>query len=300
MTSLLGSALAPKSVSSYARAWERFRSTLAKLGISSVSTSLPVPPHLVALFIADLFNQGLAPATITSAISALSYSHKVLGHPDPGKTFFIQKILQGVVRESGRAPDARLPITYHILGRLVEAVNHTAPSHYCKMLFQAMFILAFHAFLRSSEMCGSQHTLTLQQVQLSDLSGTSFLTVTFLDFKHSDGRPFSLQIQAREPASLCPVRSLQRYLQVRGLCPGPLFCLPGSIPISHNFFADQLRVNLRYCKLNTELYKSHSFRIGAATHALSQGFSDAAIQTLGRWHSDAFKKYLRSSSVCTM
>jgi hypothetical protein len=41
------------------------------------------------------------------------------------------------------------------------------------------------------------------------------------------------------------------------------------------------------------MYKAHSFRIGAATHAASRGYSDQDIQIMGRWHSDAFKKYIR-------
>ncbi|XP_055955152.1 uncharacterized protein LOC126812595 [Patella vulgata] len=45
--------------------------------------------------------------------------------------------------------------------------------------------------------------------------------------------------------------------------------------------------------LNTHLYKAHSFRIGAASAACSGGHSMEAIQRMGRWNSDAYKKYIR-------
>ena len=39
--------------------------------------------------------------------------------------------------------------------------------------------------------------------------------------------------------------------------------------------------------------KGHSFRIGAATTAASLGFTEDQIQRMGRWRSDAVKKYIR-------
>ena len=39
-------------------------------------------------------------------------------------------------------------------------------------------------------------------------------------------------------------------------------------------------------------YSGHSFRSGAATTALKAGISDATIQMLGCWRSDAYKRYM--------
>jgi len=41
-------------------------------------------------------------------------------------------------------------------------------------------------------------------------------------------------------------------------------------------------------------YKSHSFRIGAATNAAIKGVSVDKIKTAGRWKSDAFKSYIQA------
>ena len=50
---------------------------------------------------------------------------------------------------------------------------------------------------------------------------------------------------------------------------------------------------IRPCNLDPNRYKGHSFRIGAATYAAEQVVSDDKIRHLGRWKSDAFKKYIR-------
>lgn len=40
-------------------------------------------------------------------------------------------------------------------------------------------------------------------------------------------------------------------------------------------------------------YQAHGFRIGAATSAAESGASDIQIQSMGRWKSGAFQKYIR-------
>lgn len=66
------------------------------------------------------------------------------------------------------------------------------------------------------------------------------------------------------------------------------------LPVSKQFFTHHLRTSLAICNLDLQRYKSHSFRIGAATTADSWGFSEIEIQKMGRWRSNAFKKYIRN------
>ena len=72
----------------------------------------------MALFIAYMFNFHYAPSTVTTYISALGYSHKLLGFPDPSKVFYVSQILKGY-KKVGFRLDSRLPITLPILDRLV-------------------------------------------------------------------------------------------------------------------------------------------------------------------------------------
>ena len=56
----------------------------------------------------------------------------------------------------------------------------------------------------------------------------------------------------------------------------------------------QIRDALSASGLDASKYSGHSFRSGAATTALDAGISDATIQMLGRWRSDAYKRYIKT------
>ena len=80
---------------------------------------------------------------------------------------------------------------------------------------------------------------------------------------------------------------------------GPLFCWLDGTPISRTFFVERLNAALKFCNLDTSLYKAHSFRIAAASWAYAKGFSDSQIRILGHWTSTAFLRYIRTPSIKT-
>ena len=90
-----------------------------------------------------------------------------------------------------------------------------------------------------------------------------------------------------------------KYLNIRGHQPGPLFISSGGQAVSREMFVDFLSKALVHCNLNPSRYKGHSFRIGAASHAAEQGFTDAQIRIMGRWKSTAFLKCIRVASFHT-
>ena len=52
---------------------------------------------------------------------------------------------------------------------------------------------------------------------------------------------------------------------------------------------------LRRCFPGARNINTHSFRIGGASAAASAGIPDSQTQILGRWSSDAYRRYLRLS-----
>jgi hypothetical protein len=77
----------------------------------------------------------------------------------------------------------------------------------------------------------------------------------------------------------------------------PLFSLMNNEVVSRNIFKDQLQVCLEYVGHSIKNNKSHSFRIGAATTAWANGFSEEQIQQMGR---ASFKHYCLAEALIPM
>lgn len=286
-TSLIAASLTPASH----RCYQNYLSQFQLFARHYNFPIFPTSPRAVVAFAAYLYEKGYAPSTIASHFSAISYYHKLSGLIDPADSFIVRKLLQGA-RKLSPAADSRLPITKDILIRLIDSVTFVTHLPYHQALLAAMFSLAFYAFLRVGEITGStSNVLLFNQITIT----SNVIYIRFTHFKHHCGTPVTIIVN---PASKpCPVALLHRYLTLRGSSPGPLFILPGQNYLSRRYFTSMLHVALTYLGLNTALYKSHSFRIGAATHAALLGLSDPEIQALGRWKSGAFKKYIRIPTV---
>ena len=124
------------------------------------------------------------------------------------------------------------------------------------------------------------------------------LKLSFRNYKHSYNCPtFSLTISCQ--ANFCPVNIMLKYSNIRGHQPGPLLISSGGQAVPREMFVDFLFKALVHCNLDPSRYKGHSFRIGAASHAAEQGFTDSQIRIMGRWMSTAFLKYIRVASFHT-
>jgi hypothetical protein len=84
----------------------------------TISCTLPISPHTLALFIAYMFDRRYAPATVNTCVSVLECSHKPFNLTDPTKVFFIMQMRKGYGKLGSRL-DSRLPITLPILTRLL-------------------------------------------------------------------------------------------------------------------------------------------------------------------------------------
>ena len=300
LSELLHSAISEGSRKTYERAWTTYVEFYSEF-CDSRSALLPVSINNLAVFISYLSARKFASSTISTYVSALSYVHKLGNFPDPTKNFLVQKLLSAHSTLHS-SPDVRLPITRSVLQHLVLALNNTNSSAFQRLLYQTMFLVAFYGFFRVGELTAKSANFQ-PLLQIRDLhfhfkqNFVTSATIVIKDFEHNTNRrPFSVVLERTEGTVLCPVSYLYRYSAVRGSSPGPLFCFADGSPVKTGQFTQQLRQALNFCGLDSSKYKSHSFRIGAASWAAEKGLSDAQIRHLGRWKSDAFKVYIRQSS----
>ena len=262
------------------------------------STVLPISlPHLLQ-FIGYLYAENKSYSTIRTIISALNFNHQLSGGEDITNNFIISKLLRGV-KKSNSVTDLRLPITPDILENIVKAADSLYESSPLCLMLQSMYMLAFYAFLRIGEITVSSPAANKNLIQLSQVSispSSKSLSISFEHYKHkATSTPFVLHIPpTRQPLPLTTV--LIKYLAVRGPNPGPLFLYKGK-PVGRSFFVTHLNQCLQLAHYDVKRFKTHSFRIGAATTAVMKGYSQEQVQCMGRWKSAAYKKYIRVQSI---
>ena len=201
-------------------------------------------------------------------------------------------LLRGIRRTQGdlHTRNLRVPMTLPMLDQLFTFIQGHYPGSDTYML-QSAVTLAFFGLLRVSEFTAqnpytydSSYTLCFNNVFIS----TNLIIV---QLRASKTDPFRMGVNIRIGVTgtrLCPVQALSRFHQVHPSRVGPLFVFS-----SGRFLArDDLVFLLRSCFPDLNV-NTHSFRIGGASAAASAGIADSTIQILGRWSSDAYRRYIR-------
>ena len=92
----------------------------------------------------------------------------VMAIQDTTKSFAITKMLCGRERKHKRV-NARKPITFEILEKIINVLLHISNSYYEATLFAACFSVAFFGFLRVGEFALSQNS-ERHMIRIEDIS----------------------------------------------------------------------------------------------------------------------------------
>jgi hypothetical protein len=178
---------------------------------------------------------------------------------------------------------------------------------YLDIMFAAIFLMAFHGFMRCGEFTSPTTTFQPDQgLALSDvvIRGEGASQVLYINLRFSKMDPNGHGVVIRLfplPTELCPVQAMDKYMQARvgvGTMPaGPFFMMPNGAPLTRTDFVTSLQQVLQCIGASGHIIKPHSFRIGAATAAAQAGVPDHIIKMLGRWSSDSYQRYIRTSST---
>lgn len=194
--------------------------------------------------------------------------------------------------------DKHLPITLPILNSLLSSLPRVVDTSFEITLYKAMFLLAFYALLHIGEMAttrfGKANILQFHNIEiLQTNSQVSGIRIHSQHHKHAKSVPAPLEIQSQETTN-CPVQALLNYIQLRGNMAGPLFLAESKSPISAAQFTAVLCNCVNTIGLDIKRYTPHSFRIGGTSFAHENNVNEIQLRRLGRWHSTAYLRYIRS------
>jgi hypothetical protein len=216
----------------------------------------------------------------------------------------LQRIIRGIKRFHGEADTReRLPITRDILLQLLQCLPHWS-SDLAQANLYAAFCVAFSGFLRAGEFTWSskdqndlgQFSFARWHVTRQSVTFAADRSRVYLCIPASKSDTFrhgvTITLAATGDAA-CPVAALRNLFDnfPQPAPSNPLFTRAYGRPFSRQYLIAALRACLKHLGIVGH-YSGHSFRRGAATSARRAGLSDSEIQMLGRWHSDAYKRYI--------
>lgn len=288
---LLAQGLSPSTRRAYTTGQRLF----SQFCLQSRIDPLPTTEWSLMLFATWLVSaRHLAPSSVSVYLAAVRSLNIDRGFPDPMvSTPRLHRLIRGIKRSAAPSRLSRLPITAPLLSVIHRSLALDLFDH---RMFWAACCLAFFGFLRVAEFTcpttfdPSTH-LTPADVSIAD-AGTIHLWL-----KTSKTDPFRQGVMLHIGSSgnpICPVVAVRSYLAIRGLTPGPLFITSAGVPLSPPIVNHWLRSIFTAAGYGSA-FSSHSFRIGAATSAAAAGIPDHLIKTLGRWSSNAYQRYIRTS-----
>ncbi|XP_048254616.1 uncharacterized protein LOC125381595 [Haliotis rufescens] len=270
------------------KAYALFIATCSSIWSSSLP---PISEELLLRFVAHCHkHQNLRYATIKTYLCGVRFMYLKAGVPNPwtlGNLTRLHTIVGAVKRQQGCTVYVRLPITSSILTKLCHLLDQGVFTSSLNIMLKAVCCLAFFAFLRCGEFTCDRFS--------------PHVNLCFNSVKTDPFRKGVNIVLHRMNTAICPVHNMLTYMYHRkqsGTSPhDPLFVSPSGSALSRKFFIQCLKTLLSMAGYDDKAYNGHSFRIGAATSAASKGVPDHMIQTLGRWTSACYTRYIRTSQV---
>lgn len=262
------------------------------------SLMFPLCENHLQRYVVSVANR-ISYSTIKVYLCGVQFCSTMIGrYENIGSFSRLYYVLRGIRRVQGDRfrRVRRLPITYNHLTVIATRVNLQLYTPFQSLMLRTASTLAFFGLLRCSEYTSPRRTSFDPDSTLltSDISFNTRFTIMYIAIKSSKTDPFRVGCTIRVaavPGPLCPVTLMREYLQRHPSSTGPLFVWS----VGRYLIRSDIVLLLRRCFPNNVRLNTHSFRIGGASAAASAGVPDSQIQLLGRWSSDAYRRYIHVS-----
>ena len=166
----------------------------------------------------------------------------------------------------------------------------------------AAFKLAFAGFLcmgeftHTKERAADSQAFVMANIARSDVRLAADHAIIRLKQRKTDKLRQGITIvAAATEGHNCPVQTLRHLFIVDPRSDHALLFSLTSGGFPRDKVLTELKQRLRRANVLRSPYAGHSFRRGAAQHAKNHGVLDEHVQALGRWTSDAFRRYYDTS-----
>ena len=281
LPSILVQDRAPKTVSSYVRAYQAWK----KWATQCSATALPADPSIFALYLVNLIQQGSSVSTLNSAIYGASWVHRKSGYRELSDSSIVQQVAEAGRRILAKPPTRKKALEVNQVKKIIVRLEQ---GHLGDIQVAALFALGFFGFFRWDDLS----RLTANNLKFAD----SHLAIFLAQRKNDQFRDGSWVFIARSDSSPCPVAVIEKFLKMgnhdgksrlfRRILDTRKRMELRKEPMSYSRANELIKRELQKEGLEPGLYGIHSLRAGGASAAAARGVPDRLFQRQGGWRSE--------------
>ena len=274
----LDNSVAPNTRRAYNQAWRRF----AVWAENRQLPVLPAAPEVVAAFLTELAELGMAVSTLRLQKSALAAVHRAAGERDPTETEGVRKVMSGLARTVGRNQKQARPLTAEGLAAVRATATQPRRNHRSdgkqetaeRALRRGQVDVALLSVMRDGLLRRSEAArLRWDEVEFQE-DGTARLLIG-RSKTDQEGEGAILYIGAAAAAALLQIRPNKKDQQTND---SRVFRL------SESQIGRRIDAAARVAGLG-DGYTGHSGRVGMAQDLAASGAQLPELMTAGRWKS---------------
>lgn len=252
--------------------------------------TIPATPEQVTLYLAAHGQQHSA-ATLSRRLVSIGRAHTSMGLPSPAHTDLVRATLRGIRRTIGIFQRQVAPAVKEDVLAMVAGLCGTKG-----IRDKALLLIGFAGAFRRSELVG----LTVADIEYVKQGLLVHIRFSKTD-QEGQGRKIAIP-HAR--GAVCPVQSLQQWLEVSGINGGPIFRsitrhgVMSNTPLTPQAVALIVKERASSAGLDPTKYAGHSLRAGLVTSAAMLGVSSWKIrQQTGHKSDNMLARYIRDANI---
>jgi integrase len=254
---------------------------------------MPTTPETIVLYMRLLADHGHAVSTIARAVAAICTAHTHAGFSSLWKHPLVADMLNALRRELGTRPKKKKNADDDVLRKLVSVL----PTSLIGIRDRALLTLGWTGALRRSELVA----LDVADVTRAPKGLVILVCVSKTD---QERRGEEIPIFYSNDPALCPVRSLDAWLEASGITCGPIFRALGrgdrlgSSALGAATVADRVKHYAKVAGLDAHEFAAHSLRRGFISTAARRGRDLDSIMVTSRHRSvSTLREYIERESI---
>ena len=260
--------------------------------------SVPASPETVRLYITKIADE-VCCSSVNQFLSALGEAHEAKGHSSPRFHPIVQQVWKGVKRTKGtRAVGMKPLLVEHLHKMLAATPGHTS---LVNDRDRAMVAFGWSAAMRRAEIVDTF-------VEHITFHEHGFTILVARSKEDQEGAGFEKMVLFGKNAETCPVRILQRWLEVSKITEGHVFrpisrwgrviTYGDRVGLWPQYLDKITKAMMRKAGLDPKGYGAHSLRAGFVTQAALLGKTESEIMRhTGHASSDMVRRYIRIAEL---